>query len=173
MGVKEIASWLNNRGFRNRRGNLFYTGTVHVILTRDTYTGVHFYNQHDSRTRRPRPREDWIAIQVPQIIPIGEFQIVQKRLYARRPNVTPPRISNSEVLLIRFLMLKEQVGYRDLVKMLNDAGVEENERNLRNKVSKGEMQATQFMICLKLLGGKQISIEDLPLLRRDVEQEIK
>jgi site-specific DNA recombinase len=99
MGIKDIASWLNTHGFRNRRGNLFYTGTVHVILTRETYTGVHFYNQHDSRTRRPRVREEWVAVQVPQIIPPNEFKMVQKRLYARRPSVTPPRISSSEVLL--------------------------------------------------------------------------
>jgi site-specific DNA recombinase len=99
MGIKDIASWLNNRGFRNRRGNLFYTGTVHVILTRESYTGVHFYNCNDSRTKRPRPKEEWIAVQIPQIIPLNEFHMVQKRLYARRPSVTPPRISTSDVLL--------------------------------------------------------------------------
>ena len=99
MGIKDIASWLNNRGFRNRRGNLFYTSAVHKILTRETYTGVHYYNQNDSRMGHGRPREDWIAIQVPQIVPTSEFKLAQRRLHARSPAVTPPRISNSEVLL--------------------------------------------------------------------------
>jgi site-specific DNA recombinase len=99
MGVKDIASWLNARGFRNSRGNPFYTGTVHLILTRESYTGVHHYNCNDSRSGRARPKEDWIAVAVPQIIPVEQFKRAQARLHVRRPNVTPPRISNSPVLL--------------------------------------------------------------------------
>lgn len=99
MGVKDIASWLNARGFKTNRGNRFYTGTIHLMLTRETYTGVHHYNCHDSRTSRPRPKEEWIAQSVPQIIPVEQFKRVQQRLHAKRPNVTPPRISNSPVLL--------------------------------------------------------------------------
>ena len=66
MGVKDIASWLNARSFGNGRDNPFYTGTVHRILTRESYTGVHHYNCHDSRTRREHPKEEWVAVQVPQ-----------------------------------------------------------------------------------------------------------
>jgi site-specific DNA recombinase len=99
MGVKEIASWLNSHGFRNREGKPFYTSTVHAILTRETYSGTHFYNQHDSRTRRLRPRAEWVAVAAPEIVPPGQFKLVQKSLHARRSAITPPRISNSDVLL--------------------------------------------------------------------------
>ena len=103
MGVKAIVSWLNHRGFRNANGNLFYTSAVHAILTRETYSGVHYYNCRDGRTRRERPRSEWVAIPVPEIIPAKEFNLVQEQLRARRPNVTPPRITNSEVLLTGLL----------------------------------------------------------------------
>jgi hypothetical protein len=55
MGVKEIASWLNLNGFKNGNDNPFYTSVVHAILTRGTYSGTHYYNCRDSRTRRERP----------------------------------------------------------------------------------------------------------------------
>src|SRR5579871_2804647 len=99
LGVKEVVSWLNSHGFRHRGGKPFYTSMVHAILKRDAYSGTHYYNQHDSRTRRLRPRAEWVVIPVPAIIPEGRFKLAQKRLQARRPSVTPPRISTSDVLL--------------------------------------------------------------------------
>ena len=99
LGVKDIASWLNGRGFRNANGAPFYTSHVHTILTRETYVGTHYYNRVDSRTRKERQREDWIAVAVPEIITKRDFARVQALLYQRRPNVTAPRITNSPVLL--------------------------------------------------------------------------
>ena len=99
MGVKDITSWLNRNGFRNRNGNPYYVSIVHAILTRDAYSGVYYYNTHDSRTRRARPKDDWIAVEVPQIIPARDFKRVQALLHSRRPTMTAPRTSNNEVLL--------------------------------------------------------------------------
>jgi site-specific DNA recombinase len=99
MGVKEIASWLNRHRFRNKRGNAFFTSCVYRILTCETYAGVLYYNKCDSRTRKPRPREEWVAIQVPQIVTMDAFNRVQGQLRAKRPNVTPTRITTSEVML--------------------------------------------------------------------------
>jgi site-specific DNA recombinase len=98
MGVKAIASWLNLNGFTIRGGS-FYTGTIHRTLTAETYAGRHWYNQHDSRSGKPRPKSDWVAIEVPAIIPRQQFETAQARLRDRRPTVTAPRLSNSEVLL--------------------------------------------------------------------------
>jgi site-specific DNA recombinase len=98
LGVKHVASWLNAHAFKFGNG-LFYTSAVHAILTRDTYSGTHYFNRHDSRTKQARPRSEWIAQAVPQIIPAKTFRRVQELLQARRPNVTPPRIANSDVLL--------------------------------------------------------------------------
>ncbi|HEX3675200.1 MAG TPA: recombinase family protein [Rhizomicrobium sp.] len=99
MGVKAIAAWLNSRNLTNGQSKPFYTGMVHHILTRETYIGVHHYNCRDSRTFKPRPKEEWIAVPAPAIVSTKDFQAVQARLYQRRPSITPPRISNSEVLL--------------------------------------------------------------------------
>ena len=106
MGIKDIASWLNTRGFKNANGNPFYTSEVHKILTREDYIGTHHYNRQDSRTRKERPREEWVAVPVPAIISAVEFQQVQKLLYHRRPSVTAPRITNSPVLLTGLVRCK-------------------------------------------------------------------
>jgi hypothetical protein len=79
----------------------------------------------------------------------------------------------SVTMLLKFLMLRGKVSFRDLAKKLNDHGFEENERNLRNKISKGEMQASLFLICLKLLGGKELSIQNLPLPEIDSEGPVE
>ena len=99
MGVKDITSWLNAHGFRGRNGNPFYVSLVHAMLTRSTYSGVHHYNTHDSRTRRVRPKSEWITVPVPAVISRDSFKRVQELLQSRRPDMTPPRITSSEVLL--------------------------------------------------------------------------
>jgi site-specific DNA recombinase len=99
FGIKAITAWLNHYGFRNKRGNAFFMSCVHRILTRQTYAGLHQYNQMDSRLQKARPKEEWVAVQVPAIISAEEFSRVQALLHSRRPGVTPPRITTSEVLL--------------------------------------------------------------------------
>ena len=99
MGVKEITSWLNGHGFKNGRGKAFYISEVHAILTRDAYTGTFHYNRTNSRTGKERPKSEWVAVQVPVIIDAKEFANVQRRLVQRRPAMTAPRVSNSDVLL--------------------------------------------------------------------------
>jgi hypothetical protein len=58
MGIKDVVSWLNRSGLHNRRGKPFYTSIVHAALARSAYCGVHYYNIHDSRTRRLRPKDE-------------------------------------------------------------------------------------------------------------------
>ena len=99
MGVREIAYWLNAYGLRNRNGKLFFVSLVHAILTRNSYTGTHYYNTQDSRTGHPRDKSEWIGVPVPEIIPRDTFNRVQEILKERRPDITAPRITNSEVLL--------------------------------------------------------------------------
>lgn len=99
LGVKNIAKWLNARGYRTPTGKPFYTSRVYSILTDETYTGAAWFNRTDSRTREKRPREEWIKVAVPAIILEKTFQRVQMLLSDRRPSKTPPRLSTSTVLL--------------------------------------------------------------------------
>lgn len=98
MGIKAIANYLNARGYRHRR-KLFYTAMVETILKRESYTGTHYYNQTDSRTRKPRPESEWVPISVPKVIEQETFNAVQRTLIARRPKNTPPRVVTGPTLL--------------------------------------------------------------------------
>lgn len=52
---------------------------------------------------------------------------------------------------IRHAMIRDDVSFRDLAQRLNQLGFEENERNLRNKVGKGEMQAYYYALLLQIM----------------------
>ncbi len=98
MGIIKVTEELNRRGLTHR-GKPFRTGTVHVLLRRTTYSGVHYYNQMDSRTRKQRPQDEWIAIDVPPILDDGVFERAQRMLSAHAPRVVPPRSVRSPTLL--------------------------------------------------------------------------
>ncbi len=99
LGVKHIAKWLNAQGYRTPENKPFYTSRVHTLLTNETYAGQAWFNRIDSRTRRLRPRDEWVSLRVPAIVPEATFRRVQAMLKERRPDRTPPRITNSKVLL--------------------------------------------------------------------------
>lgn len=54
LGVKAIATHLNERGF-TRRGQCFSTGSLYGLLTSTTYYGGYHFNRTDTRNKRPRP----------------------------------------------------------------------------------------------------------------------
>ena len=98
MGIGRIVKYLNTRGIMNRN-QVFSTSSVHAILRRETYIGRHYYNCRDSRSGEPRPRDEWITVEVPKIIPDDIFAEVQSRLTAHSPKVSAPRTHTSPVLL--------------------------------------------------------------------------
>lgn len=98
LGIDKIVKWLRERGYTHR-GQDFHTGLVYAILTRETYAGRHYYGCRDSRTRKLRPREEWVEVQVPAILSEDRFQAVQHRLKARNPLISAPRSHTSPVLL--------------------------------------------------------------------------
>lgn len=58
--------------------------------------------------------------------------------------------------LLRAEMAKKNVTYAQLVGMLKSIGVAEDERNLRNKVSRGKFTAAFMLQCLAAMGCKQL-----------------
>ena len=98
MGIKAIASHLNERGI-SRRGHKFSTGSVHVILTLATYAGRHQFNKRDSRTGRSRPPSEWVEVEVPAIIDETTFNAAQALLQSRAPKRIAPRVVTTPTLL--------------------------------------------------------------------------
>ena len=98
LGVKAIASYLNERGFL-RRGRRFTTGGVHDLLTTTTYFGRHYFNRRDSRNGAPRPPSQWIAFRVPALIEEATFNTAQGLLQSRAPKRMPPRVANGPTFL--------------------------------------------------------------------------
>ncbi len=97
-GVKAIASTLNTDG-ETFRGKSFMISNIHRILTSETYMGRHYFNIVKSKTGSIRPKNEWIAVDVPVIIAAETWETVQVQLAERAPKKTPARIVNSPTLL--------------------------------------------------------------------------
>lgn len=100
LGVKGVTVWLNDHGYRTRKGATFGVGPVHGILTNRCYaTGKWPYGVRSSRTGERYDPSSIIEIDVPTIISLDVFEQVQARLARNNPKVTPPRVVNGPTLL--------------------------------------------------------------------------
>jgi site-specific DNA recombinase len=99
LGVKKLTSWLNERGYRTRRGARFGVATVHGILSNPIYMGQWVFNKRDSRTLKQKPAHEHVTVEVPVIIPSAEFETVAAALKTRDPRVTSPRVVTGPILL--------------------------------------------------------------------------
>ncbi len=61
--------------------------------------------------------------------------------------------------LLRGEMARKGVTYAQLVERLSAVGVDDNERNLRNKVSRGKFTAGFLLQCLSALGSSQLRLD--------------
>lgn len=53
-------------------------------------------------------------------------------------------------------MAKRGMSFRDLTSALERIGVEEDERNLRNKVARGTFSAAFYLQCLRSMGASRV-----------------
>lgn len=60
--------------------------------------------------------------------------------------------------LLRAEMARQQVTYSQLVEKLATLGIKEDERNLRNKVSRGKFTASFMLACLEALGCQSVTL---------------
>ncbi|MEQ9331069.1 DUF6471 domain-containing protein [Thalassobaculum sp.] len=60
--------------------------------------------------------------------------------------------------LVRAEMARHNVTYSQLVERLESIGVHEDERNLRNKVSRGKFTAAFLLQCLSALGATKLDL---------------
>ena len=66
--------------------------------------------------------------------------------------------------VIRAHMVKRGISYADLVERLALVGIDENERNLRNKVARGTFSAAFLAECLTAIGVRHLEIDIIDLL---------
>lgn len=60
--------------------------------------------------------------------------------------------------ILRAEMARRGITYAQLVEKLAEIGIDDNERNLRNKVSRGKFTAGFLLQCLTALGCASISL---------------
>ncbi|MDO8322661.1 MAG: DUF6471 domain-containing protein [Phenylobacterium sp.] len=65
---------------------------------------------------------------------------------------------------IRAEMNRRNLSYADLAQRLSEIGVEENERNLRNKVARGTFGAVFFVQCLEAIGLTSLKLDMLEFI---------
>lgn len=99
IGVKAIATWLNEHGYRTKRGGLFGVAAVHTILTNRAYIGQTTFNRRCSRTLRQKPVDQHIHGEVEPIVDGPLFEWVQQALPTRSPKVVAPRVVTGPILL--------------------------------------------------------------------------
>lgn len=99
MGVKAIATYLNERRIFTRDGGRWGLAQVHAILTRTTYIGEHRFNTRSHKDRQKKPESEVAIMAVPPLIERELFDAVQARLKSRQPMVTPARVSSGPTLL--------------------------------------------------------------------------
>jgi hypothetical protein len=62
--------------------------------------------------------------------------------------------------LLRSEMAKRRMKYPDLVKALDAIGVQDNERNLSNKIGRGTFSAGFFLQCLAAMEVKNLRLDE-------------
>ena len=102
MGAKQIAVYLNERGF-TLRGTQWGRNRVHEILSNPTYQGEFIFNKRDAKNQKLKPESEWVRMAVEPIIKRLMFEAVQTHKAARAPSQVPPRITNSPTLLTGLL----------------------------------------------------------------------
>lgn len=60
--------------------------------------------------------------------------------------------------MLRAEMVRRDVSYADLADLLAKHGIEDNEQNLRNKVSRGRFTTVFLIQCMQVLGVEFLQI---------------
>jgi hypothetical protein len=62
--------------------------------------------------------------------------------------------------MLKAEMARRKLGYRELVARLREMGIEDSEKNLSTKISRGNVGAVTFLQCLKAIGCQTIRLDE-------------
>lgn len=71
-----------------------------------------------------------------------------------------PDYQNRAKNILKAELKRRGISYRTLAENLGELGMQENERNLANKISRGGFSAAFFLECLAAIGAKSVRLED-------------
>lgn len=63
--------------------------------------------------------------------------------------------------ILKSELKKRDVGYKELAEKLSEMGIQETERNINNKISRGGFTAVFFVQCLMAIGCKEVRLDDV------------
>lgn len=62
--------------------------------------------------------------------------------------------------LLKAELKRRNLSYADLAKQLCEIGINDNERNISNKIARGSFTAVFFVQCLEAIGCKSIRLDE-------------
>jgi site-specific DNA recombinase len=98
VGMKSIASLLNQQGYR-MRGNPWRAQKVNEVLADTTYIGEYYFNKKYAHNMKPKPREEWVLTNVEPIIDKELYQQTSIKREAHSPDKTNPKHISSPIFL--------------------------------------------------------------------------
>ncbi|HEY2395061.1 MAG TPA: recombinase family protein [Rudaea sp.] len=101
-GTKGIAAYLNAKGIL-RRGKAWTGNRIFDVLNNPIYQGELHFNRLNGKTKKLKPRKEWITVAVPAIVTEGVRAHADAVRSARRPSNCPPRQLSSPLLLAGLL----------------------------------------------------------------------
>lgn len=99
MGLKSIATYLNDNCIFTAGGGRWGVGSVHHTLTRTTYIGEHVFNSRNWNSQEPKDDTEHVVMPVPPLIDRDTFDAVQRAMSQRNPRAMAPRFVTSPILL--------------------------------------------------------------------------
>lgn len=82
LGVKQLAVWFNERGYRTKRGGCFGVSAVHTILTNRAYIGEAVFNRRSWETLDRSPRASTFTLAFRR-------SLIRRSLIRRSPAYAP------------------------------------------------------------------------------------
>ncbi len=85
--------------------------------------------------------------------------------------ITTPTMGETVKRLVRSQMAAKNIEYKELVKRLEDYGINQNVSTLRTKISTGTMGVQLFLYIQIAMGVKQITLEQVKELYEDALED--
>lgn len=100
LGTKKLTEYLNQNGHLSRGERPWTKMRVQERLADTAYVGEYYFNRFDNKSKREKPRDEWIPIPIPPIIDQELFDRATALRRENRPSRRrPPSVAGSKVLL--------------------------------------------------------------------------